>query len=130
MVRKRKPDEGPMTEIKLPPYQKPTNLRELIQQVCLRPTMYTGGYDFYKACHFIRGYEQALSDHCPEAIGQADLGGFRLWLAHKYRESPATAWIGSIRRHCDDDETAFEQLPILLDEYIMERVNSVIACGD
>jgi hypothetical protein len=107
-----------MTEKKLPPYKQPTNFREFIQQICLRPAMYAGTYDFYKACIYIEGYNSALLDHKPEAIGQADLRGFYLWLAHKYGESPSIAWIGTIRNYCNDDESAFEQLPILLDEYI------------
>ncbi len=112
-----------MTEKKLPPYKKPTNLREFVQQICLRPAMFVGTYDYNKACICIHGYHYALLDHQPDAIGQADLHGFRLWLAHKYGESPSTAWIGSIRHYCDDDESAFEQLPNLLDEYINQRTD-------
>ena len=100
-----------------PPYKKPANLRELIQQVCLRPAMFAGVERFDWAVVYIYGYHAAASEFLPEAYPPTGLSEFSRWLAERFDYPRNYGW-GEVRAVFPDDEAAFTQLPLLYDEFI------------
>ena len=104
------------------PYVTPTNnLREFIQQVCLRPSMHVGVHRFDLAVAYIDGYYHALVFLRSEETKSGELRDFSSWLAERHNLPRNWTWGSLMQKAYPNDEFAFEQLPLLYEEFINQR---------
>lgn len=99
--------------------------QKLVELVCTRPRMFVRDGGFQGAVAYLDGYDTAVGILTGNGRDGTDLGGFRLWLAQKLWELEGTArnlaWWSYIERLYPDDETRFQQLPALFNEYLGQR---------
>jgi hypothetical protein len=91
--------------------------RELIYQVCKRPKMYVGKYSFDMVAAFLEGFVYALRSEGVKDFFE----DFSIFLGKKYKHPTNYGWPFILREAYPDDETLFEMLPRLYDEYLVQR---------
>ncbi len=97
--------------------------QELIEHICRRPLMYVIGGTFAMAAAYLDGYDTAVQQFTGQDRNETELGGFRSWLAQRCSGTHVRnlCWQHYIQSLFPDDETAFQQLPILFSQYLSER---------
>lgn len=100
------------------------NYSEIIHTVCGRPMMFAHDGKFQTIADFLSGYDWAKRD----TEGKSELKDrFRDWLAQRFYKLNGTprnyVWWAYISIHFPKDEEAFNQLPLLYQEY-RDSINS------
>jgi hypothetical protein len=91
--------------------------RELIHVICKRPRLYVGRDSFDLVAAFLGGVVYALRSEGSEDFFEE----FNVFLGKKYRHPTNYVWQFILRKVYSDDETLFEMLPKLYDEFLAQR---------
>lgn len=87
-------------------------LKELINQISMRPGMFLGDPTISRLEAFLLGWT-----HNPDNSAGESLSGFQKWIAERYKVRSSQSWASIIRFYACDGPSALKEAFALFNEY-------------